>query len=231
MSSDSPETPGESLWDNLPAVKWLALAFVVLVGGYFLLEVISIRGPSRPNFRNEMNNMRQIGMALFEFKSDFGRMPDESTIGLVRERFPETWIPMGTTSSNDYFHQLLAAEIVNCPLIFHGKGIATQRPFEMTEGQPPLPPGTCGFAYIIHTDDLIRDDTPLVVFPLVRGELIFDKKLCKKNGDHALVLFANVSVEKYPLDSNGRLILNGRDFFDPAQSHWHGGKFRVVWPE
>jgi hypothetical protein len=231
MSFDPTDIPRESIWDDFPFFKWLAVGFVVFVVGYSLLDIATRRGPHPRIFQNEMNNMRQIGFALIEFEIEYDRMPDPSTIELVRERFPETWIPMGTASSNDYFHQLLAAKIVNSPSIFHGEGIATHKSSDLIQGKPPLPPGTCGFAYIIHDAKATIETTPLVVFPLVRGELVFDKKLCKENGKQAAVLYASGSVQRHPIDSKGRLILNGRDFFDPAQPHWNGGKFRVVWPE
>jgi len=64
-------------------------------------------------------------------------------------------------------------------LIFHAHGVSTHRPSDVVDGQPPLPPGTCGFAYIITDGKSAWPDKPLVVYPLVKGKFVFDKKLCK----------------------------------------------------
>ena len=170
-------------------------------------------------------------MGLYEFENLFGSYPNDSTIVLVRERYPETKIPMERSYSNDYFHQLFAPQLISDPLIFHAYGVSTRRPTEVVDGEPPLTPGTCGFAYIITDGQSARPDTPLVVYPLVKDKFVFDKKLCKLGGGKAYVLPLDNSVQAHPIDSSGRMIIDGRDLFDPAQPHWHGRSFRVAWPE
>jgi hypothetical protein len=201
----------------------------MMIFGLFL--IMNPRGGHGHALTQSISNMRQLGMGLLEFESEFGRMPDDSTAELVRERYPETRIPMGASSSNDYFHQLFAAQIVNSRSIFYGFGVSNYRPEEWVEDELPLPPGSCGFAYIIHDAETTPMDTPLVVYPLVRGELVFDRKLCKLWGNRAVVLSSDLSAITHPIDSKGRLIIDGRDFFDPVQPHWNGNSFRVVWPE
>lgn len=232
MPPDSSDIPRESIWRHYPCVKWLFVAFVGFIGGYLLIDSAFIYRPrGGPDFRQELNNMRQIGFALIEFETEFGKMPDDTTIERVRERYPDTRVPMGNRSSNDYFHQFFAARIVENPSIFYGTGVATHRASEVVDGQPPLPPGTCGFAYIIRDGGSKPPTTPLVLYPLIRGELRFDQKLSKRHGNRVIILAMDNSAKSYPLDRKGRLIINGRDFFDPAQPHWGGGTFRVVWPE
>ncbi len=170
-------------------------------------------------------------MGLYEFENIFGSYPNDSTIVLVRERYPETKIPMGASSSNDYLHQLFAPQLISDPLIFHAYGVSIRRPTEVVDGEPPLPPGTCGFAYIITDGQSVRPDTPLVVYPLVKDKFVFDRKLCKLGRGKAYILCSDGGVYAHPIDSSGRMIIDGRDLFDPAQPHWHGRSFRVAWPE
>jgi hypothetical protein len=46
-----------------------------------------------------------------------------------------------------------------------------------------------------------------------------------------LVFHADSSVRAYPIDSSGRLMIDGLDLFDPAQAHWQGRGFQVKWPD
>jgi len=209
----------------------LVVCMIAVVATFMVPGLTHKRNCRAHELVRAINNMKQIGLGLIIFHTDYGGFPNDSTIRLVKDRFPETRIPMGTSSSNDYFHQLFAAQIVDDDRYFHGYGVSDYRPGEWLEGELPLPPGTCGFAYIIHDAEGLSGNTPLVVYPLVRGKLIFDKKLCKLWGNQAVVLYTDMSVQQHPIDSNGRMILDGRDFFDPAQPHWNGNSFRVVWPE
>jgi hypothetical protein len=217
-----------------PAWKWLLLAvgcFMVMVVLFVPPLVMKIHPGHGHNFNEATNNMRQIGFGLLMFEADFEAFPNDLTIELVRERHPESNILLGRSSSNDYFHQLFAAEILQSPSIFHGYGISKRRHRELLDGQPPLPPGTCGYAYIIRDAETTPRDTPILAYPMVRGKLIFDKKLCKRWGNKALVLHADLGARSYPIDSSGRIMIDGRDLFDPEQPHWNGKPFRVVWPE
>lgn len=216
-----------------PAWKWLLLAaggLIVLFGLLAPFVFNSPQGYGHEKIRS-LNNMRQIGISLYNFEYEFKSFPNDQTIQMVHERHPESTIPLGRSSSNDYFHQLFAAEIVSDPGIFHGHGVSTRRSTEVMEGEPPLPPGACGFAYIIRDAATTPDDTPILVYPLVRGKLIFDKELCKRWGNKALMLHGDLGARSHPIDSSGRMIIDGRDVFDPDHPHWHGRSFRVAWPE
>ena len=223
----------------MPWWKWGLFATVILLGiAILLIPYVMRRAWSGPehDFTRSLNNMRQIGLALSEFEYEFGRMPDDVTAKVLRERNPENHIPIGNQSSNDFFHQLFAAGIVENPWIFYGGGIAKQRAREVVDGEPPLPPGTCGFAYIFRYEGSTPPISPLVVYPLKNDQRGFETNLfrnhfLKMSRNPGAVLYADNSVRQYKLDRKGRLIINGRDFFDPAQPHWDGKPFRVVWPE
>ena len=80
---------------------------VALAAVIFALPPVVIH--SHPNVdRNEaLNNIRQVGMSLFEFDSEYGRFPDASTIAQVKEQ-THTELDLGDGSSNQIFRQLLA---------------------------------------------------------------------------------------------------------------------------
>lgn len=215
--------------------KWPLVAVGILVALPILIALLApyvVRihpGPSR-EYARTINNMRQIGMSLLEFEVEYGSLPNDLTLAEVRDRHPESRIPLGISSSNDYFHQLFAAGIANCPSAFYGYGISTHRLIDLDENLP-LPPGTCGIAYIIRDAEVNPPNTPILAFPMVRGRLDFEKKLCKLGGGMAYIMFADFSVRSLPVDSSGRVIIGGRDMFDPDHPHWHGRSFRVAWPD
>ena len=97
-------------------------------------------------------------------------------------------------------------------------------------GSRALEAGECSFAYVRNVA-VLDPDTPLVVFPLVKGSLKADTKLCGKWGNKAAVLFVDNRVITLPVDASGQVIFKGRDLFDPAQPFWHGTSPDVVWPE
>jgi hypothetical protein len=213
--------------------KWLLLMAVLLIAAVVLLAPQVIRNTGRygDKFNRAVMNMRMIGLALTQFEADYGSHPNDLTRAEVLQQNPESRIQLGTSSANDYFHQLLAAGIVDTPTCFHGYGISNRKASELPDAVTPLPPGTCGFAYIIADGESKVPSTPLVVYPLVRGKFIFDRKLCRLRGNRAVVLYADSSIRLHPIDSSGRLMIDGLDLFDPAQAHWQGRGFQVKWPD
>ena len=59
--------------------------------------------------------------------------------------------------------------------------------------------------------------------PLVPGQMKFDYNHCKEFFDGmALVLFIDNSVKSLPVDKAGRVLIDGKDLFDPSQPFWGG---------
>ena len=77
----------------------------------------------RADLTEAVSNARQIGLALYEFEQAYGRFPDESTIPRVKEIDPANTIPLGKSSSNDFFRQLIAAEIAQSEMMFYGNAL------------------------------------------------------------------------------------------------------------
>lgn len=200
---------------------------VIVVVFFAATSVLCVRGGPGHEFVHAINNMKQAGLALLTFKDDYGTYPDDAMISRLQADHPGNTIPLGTTTSNDYFRQLLVAESVDSERIFFGG--SGRRPDLRIDGPHALEKGECTFAYLKGASDTYY--CPIVVFPLVKGKLLFDYKLCKTWGHKAAVLFTDNSVVKIRVDSSGRGNLNGKDFFDPSQPFWNGKKPDVKWPE
>lgn len=68
----------------------------------------------------EVNNARQIGIALVEFEAEYGKFPDASTASVVK-RNCVTPLTLSGNTSNDYFAQLIAAGIAQSEAMFYCK--------------------------------------------------------------------------------------------------------------
>lgn len=206
--------------------------FSVIVTLGLLAAPMVIRRPHYHDLTGAISNLRQIGLALYEFEVAYGQMPDDSTLAKVEAAYPGTGIPMGTKSSNDYFRQLIVSEIASNESMFYARFPGTKKPDNVITAGRALEKGECGFAYIMGAPTHTNPNRPLAVYPLVKGKLVFDTKICRKElKGKACILRADNSVTTITVDKKGRAILNGKDLFDPSQPFW-GGKTPVVkWPE
>lgn len=225
------------------SIRWrnwifgVGMISVVLSLGLGFLIFEMPRRHRGPHHRSEsITNLRLIGLALFEFDTAFGRFPDASTIAEVKAQDPSSTIPLGSSTSNELFRQLLVTEIVASESQFYSRPPSSgphRRPDNNFLGTNALEKGECGFAYIAGLSTTSHPpDTPLAMAPLVPGQMKFDYKHCKEFfGGKAVVLFIDNSVRSLPVDKSGRVLINGKDLFDPSQPFWGGKAPDVKWPE
>jgi hypothetical protein len=175
-----------------------------------------------------LNNIRQVGLCLFEFDAEFGRFPDATTIAAVKAS-SSTPLTLDDSSSNKLFRQLIA------------NGLKSEKPFwcktSTTKKKPDdvfhsdstaLRPGECGFAYIAGLSSSGAPETPLVMSPLEKGKTTFDRKPYQ---GRAVILFLDNSAKALPIERDGRVLINGMDIFDPRQPFWNGKAPDIKWPE
>ena len=176
-----------------------------------------------------LNNIKQVGMMLYEFDHEYGRFPDASTAAAVKEA-TGTELTLGSDSSNELFRQLLAAGSSRSEKVFWAKSaLSPKKPDEIfTPPSKALAPGECGFAYIAGLTSTGHPETPVVMTPLIPGKLTFDPKPFKGK---AIILRLDNSATTYPIDQHGHVIINGLDLFDPRQPFWHGKAPDIKWPE
>ena len=174
-----------------------------------------------------VTNARQIGLALFEFEREYGSMPETGTIEKVRQK-TGTDLKLGTKSSNDFFRQLLAANITGSELIFYAKVHGTSKPDNVFAGAMALEKGECGFTYLTGVFDGCDPARPVIVAPMIPGTDRFDPKPFEGK---AVVLRADNSVTSLTIDKHGHAIFERKNLMDPAHPVWQGKPPVIAWPE
>lgn len=211
-------------WNWIVVVGLLSVLCVIAIA----MAPLFIRQRKCRGATEQVSNARQVGLALMEFEAEYGSFPDDSTRQLVQERNPGNTIPMGTASSNDYFRQLIAAGMSTSEVMFYTKTPGTHKPDNVMTGSRALEKGECGYAYVFGLSPAANPGTPLVMYPMIRGKLLFDPKIY--DGKMVMLRMDN-SVTTLPVDKSGHVKINGMDLFDPSLEFW-GGKVPVVkWPE
>ena len=171
-----------------------------------------------------ITNLRRIGLALFEFETEYGFFPNAETAVTVKDATGYKGELRAETSS-DCFLQLVAAGIVNDPSIFQsGKPEAKPAPGANPAGDRLE---KCFFSYLPTRSSAGHPGRPLVVAPLIKGTMLFDRKIF---AGKAVVMRKDNSVTSVPIDEEGRAIVDGRDLFDPGQPYWKGEEPTVKWP-
>lgn len=175
-----------------------------------------------------LNNIRSIGQALKDFELKYGKLPDDSTIAMVREK-TKTDLELGNGSSNAIFRQLIASVVRSEKPFWCRAPWSKKKPDEVFTGGLALAPGEVGFAYIIPISPAPDPNTPLVLAPLIPGTTRFDPKTYNEK---AIVLWADGSATAPNIrPDSGEAWVNGKDLFDPSQPFWKGRKPDIRWPE
>lgn len=213
--------PDSSLLNRQP--KWFKPVFygaivtsILFIIALALPLLVPTRG-SHPG-KDEISNARQIGLALFEFETDYGEFPSPATRPLVEKDFGTT-IDLAGTSSNALFRQLFAAGITQSESLFFAKTKGSRKPDgDITPGNI-LEPGTCGFSYIPGLSSKDDPATPLALTPLIPGTTTFDPK--PFNGK-AVVLHIDNSVRTYDIEKDGHIYRDGINLLSSKHPIWKG---------
>lgn len=193
---------------------WILLIVVVLV--FCLLSLPLMLRKKRDRGQTEaVSNARQIGLALFEFQNEYGKFPDESTAAKIREKTGMR-DHLGSTSSNDYFQQLIAAGIVSDKFIFFAKTGFTKKQKQSDQAAGgPLAPGSVGFGYILNGKSSLESKgnpvRPVVCTPLGFDGTSVSRQTFDRSIDdgNAIVLRIDNSVASLPIQKETRLAILG----------------------
>lgn len=172
-------------------------------------------------------NLRQIGLALSEFEQEYGEFPCCETIAAVRMKGGRTF-NLGEKSSNEFFRQLLASEIVQSEAMFYANIEHARIPDNVISKGEALKKGECGFGYLANQHAGGNPSRPLVVTPLIPGTDRFDSK---RFDGMALILRTDNSVIRVIINKAGNVIVNGRNILDSSHPIWDGKPPMLVWPE
>ena len=211
-------------------MRWLAWisGVAAVIGLFFLVAPKDIRA-RKVNIVGVLGSAQAIGSALDEFNAEYGKYPDNSTVAPMREA-TESKLTFSNRTSNDLFAQLLASGVTNQERLFYAKAKSTRIPDDKFDTDSTmLEHGECAFAYISGLQSTGTPGTPQVFGPVIPGTMTLDRESCE---GYAAVRKTDGTVEKYPIDSAGKIILpNGLDLLDPRQPFWHGKAPDVKWPK
>lgn len=221
----SSESETASRWESNRRKGLGIIAILAVLAGFAAQKMI--RSYKNTDQTEAVSTARQIGLALFEFETEYGRFPDESTIESVR-RSTGTELKLGNRSSNDFFRQLIASGIASKEQMFHAKIPGARKPDGDIEGDRALEKGEVGFSYLAGQTSVGNPGRPLLVTPLIPGTDRFDRTLFNGKG---VILRMGGSATSITIDSSGHALLDGRNVLDPAHPVWGGNPPRIVWPE
>lgn len=129
----------------------LLVVIVIIAALAGLTAPMVIRQRKKADQTEAVNNARQIGFALFEFETAYNSFPDQSTVTPVTEN-TGTQLTLGTSTSNDFFRQLMAAEISSSEAMFYAKAAYSKKPDNVFNADKALEKGEVGFGYIMNNN-------------------------------------------------------------------------------
>ena len=215
------------------------LAIAGLVTGYLgfmILGIAMLAGLTAPMIIRQrkkavqtetINNARQLGLALFEFQSEYGTFPNDATAKAVADA--TTGEPVSGTSANARFRQLIRANFLKSEMLFYVHTPGSRQPDNQIDGNQALEAGECGFAYVESHPANNPGSRPLALAPLIRGTTRFDPK---PFDGKAVILWTDNSVRSMPIDrESGEVMLDGKNLLDPSHPVWGGQPPMIAMPE
>jgi hypothetical protein len=156
------------------------LVVIVIIASLAALSAPMIMGQVKKAAKAEaISNSKQIGLAMFEFDSDYGSFPDGDTLTEVTAAFTNAEVkPAGITDSNSCFQQLLTAGILKSEEIFYTKAATKKPDGDISSTTEAIAAGECGFGYVMDGTDAYSSSgntsRVIVVSPLLKGGTTFD---------------------------------------------------------
>ena len=191
----------------------LLVVIVIIAALAGLTAPMVIRQRKKADQTEAVNNARQIGMALFEFETEYGSFPDTATATAVKDA-TDTELVSGNTA-NDRFRQMVRAGIAQSEPMFYAKTSYTKKPDGVTTTDKALEKGEVGFGIMAKADDTAlsaagNPSRPIVMTPFATG-LSGEKFDYDVYDGKAVILKLDNSVTSIPiLKSTGLVKINGK---------------------
>jgi prepilin-type N-terminal cleavage/methylation domain-containing protein len=199
----------------------VVIAIIATLAGIGVPVIIS---QQKKGARTEaISNAKQIGMALFNFDQDYGSYPSAATGTEVNTNNPDAGLTFGTTTSNDYFRQLIAAGYIDSEKPFYAKAPYTKKPDNAMQTEKALAAGEVGFAYIMATtteplSSSGNSGRPLLVAAVYNGLTdgtfdpdIYDKKAVVFRIDNSAAVESVRPSDKKVIVGGGKTLMQGGD--------------------
>lgn len=222
--------PGEAAILSQRNFKWIITIGTVsmLLCLIWLSSPVVIRSHRNSGQTEATSNLRQIGLAIYEFEKEYGEYPGTSTAGEVRRR-SGTKLGLNDRTSNELFTQLLASGVVGSESIFYCKAKHSKKPDnKFATTKTALAKGECAFAYIAGQSSAGNPARPLAFGPVIPGTMTLDAKTFDGK---AVILKHDISVTSMPINSAGKIIYQGHDLLDPSHPIWGSTVPDIKWPK
>ena len=127
----NPEQPRRS-----SAAQWLILLGLVALAAVWTWPKV-LRQKIKADQTRAVSNLRQIGLAILDFESEYGSFPDERTAGLLA---PENKLGLDLTgtSSNVHFRQLIVTGPAPMEIIFYAPTGYTRKADEIMDSNDTM---------------------------------------------------------------------------------------------
>ncbi|MEP2775762.1 MAG: prepilin-type N-terminal cleavage/methylation domain-containing protein [Luteolibacter sp.] len=188
----------------------LLVVIVIIASLAGLTAPMVIRQRKKADQTEATSNARQIGLAMFEFETEYGSFPDADTQTAVVANNPDGDVVPSAADANGYFKQLFRANITQSEQMFYVKTGATKKPDGSITNTNCLAAGENGFAYIMNGDQgLSTAGNPSRVIcatPLIEGETNFNPDPFDKK---AVILRIDNSVTSVNINASGKALIAG----------------------
>ena len=196
----------------------LLVVIVIIAALAGLTAPMVIRQRKKADQTEAVSNARQVGLAMFEFESEYGSFPDPVLGETINTNVGGTLVaPTTITTSNDAFTQLIAAGIAPSEQMFFCKtAYSTIKPDNIyNKKDDTLKKGDVGFGYMMGSGDKAFSNAGnagrvLIAAPLKYAGSFTAKQFDKEVYDSkAVVLKMDNSVTSIPINKDGEAVLGG----------------------
>lgn len=208
----------------------LLVVIVIIAALAGLTAPMVIRQRKKADQTEAVSNARQIGIALFEFETEYGNFPDASTAKTVAANTDTQ--PSSGGSANDRFRQLIRSGIAQAEGIFYCKTVYSKKPDNaFNTEQNALARGEVGYGMIVRSDDSGLSASgnparPVVVAPFTAE--LNDKFDFEMYDGKAVILKLDNSVASIPIiQKSGLPKLNGKNLTEGGEDSVWGNDTNV----
>ncbi len=209
----------------------LLVVIVIIAALAGLTAPMVIRQRKKADQTEAVSNARQIGLAMFEFETEYGSFPETSLGATIKANTESVLADGNVTDANAAFRQLLAANIAGSEVMFFCKtAYSTVKPDNVyNTADNALKAGDVGFGYMMNGTGTAfsaagNSGRVLVAAPLkYSGNAIETGKFDKDVYDSkAVVLKMDNSVTSLNINASNEAVLGGaKKLFDKgADTVW-----------
>jgi prepilin-type N-terminal cleavage/methylation domain-containing protein len=194
----------------------LLVVIVIIAALAGLTAPMVIRQRKKADQTEAVSNARQVGLALFEFETEYGSFPEGSLGQQINDSTGSTLAPTAIATSNDAFRQLIAAGIASSETMFFCKtAYSTLKPDNIMDTQQnALKRGEVGFGYLMNTTTAFstagNPGRPIIAAPLEYNGAFATGKFDKEIYDNkAVILKIDNSATSVTINQDGFAVLGG----------------------